>query len=541
MKRSLILILAVVASFQLCDLFIAPSEARERPAGTGVIVHPDGYVLTAHHVISNAHRIVVVTPGDFRAPALVVSVDEGRDLTLLKIQTIGLFEAPLGYAGTVRLDQPVFVVGFPFGLREVSISRGRITAIRTKGVRTVFQIDAAINPGNSGGPLFNRKGEVVGIITTKFSHPSGISPEGMGFALPISFATPLLANIPNFDFAGIGKMELSPRTEEGETRLVEEMARVTVRIETERFKPPTASAETLSPKDPTAEPDTSKRNEDSEASPDQTSETSRESNAFAEVNKGLKLRQKEELERLARQGIHPPDGMLLIPGGEFQRGMDDGLPDTRPMRRLHLSSFWIDQYEVTNERYHQCVQAGVCSAPKDREAFDDPDHTQHPVMNVTWFQAHTYCHWTGRRLPTEAEWEKAARGTDGRRYPWGNQEGSIQDWLNVHEKEISGNGTLPVGSLTETVSPYSVLDLVGNVWEWVNDWYAEDYYDKAPSRNPQGPIRGSFRVLRGGDWSQSPLELQTSYRGWDEMTYWGPRLGFRCAADVPDSGLPASR
>ena len=95
-----------------------------------------------------------------------------------------MFEALLGYAGTVRLDQPVFVVGFPFGLQEASMNRGRITAVRTKGVRTVFQIDAAINPGNSGGPLFNRKGEVVGIITTKFIHPSGISPEGMGLRSP---------------------------------------------------------------------------------------------------------------------------------------------------------------------------------------------------------------------------------------------------------------------------------------------------------------------------------------------------------------------
>ena len=214
------------------------------------------------------------------------------------------------------------------------------------------------------------------------------------------------------------------------------------------------------------------------------------------------------------------------------------MQDTRPMRRLYLSSFWIDQYEVTNEQYQQCVQAGVCSSPKDREAFDDPGHAQHPVINVTWLQARSYCHWTGRRLPTEAEWEKAARGTDGRRYSWGDQEGPIKEWWKAYGQEINENGTLPIGTLSETVSPYGVLDLVGNVWEWVQDRYAEDYYAIAPSQNPQGPVRGSFRILRGGDWSQSPLELQVSYRGWDEMTYWGPKLGFRCAAEVPDSGFP---
>jgi formylglycine-generating enzyme required for sulfatase activity len=489
-------------------------------------------------VIANAHRIVVVTPGEFRASAIVVSIDEGRDLTLLKIPTVGMFEAPLGYAGNVRLDQPVFVVGFPFGLREASINRGRITAVRTKGVRTVFQIDAAINPGNSGGPLFNRKGEVVGIITTKFSHPSGISPEGMGFALPISFATPLLANIPNFDFSGIGNRGVVTNTEEEEVRQIEEMTRVTVRIEIERFRPPSATSENPSLNDPTAKPPVPEKNGPVEASRDQEPKKSEQLDTFTQVNQTLKLRQKEELERLTQQGGHFPEGMLLIPGGEFQRGADDGLQDTRPMRRLYLSSFWIDQYEVTNEQYQQCVQAGVCSSPKDREAFDDPGHAQHPVINVTWLQARAYCHWTGRRLPTEAEWEKAARGTDGRRYPWGDKEGPIKEWWKAYGQEISENGTLPIGTLSETVSPYGVLDLAGNVWEWVQDRYAEDYYAMAPSQNPQGPIRGSFRILRGGDWSQSPLELQVSYRGWDEMTYWGPKLGLRCASEVPDSGLP---
>jgi formylglycine-generating enzyme required for sulfatase activity len=225
--------------------------------------------------------------------------------------------------------------------------------------------------------------------------------------------------------------------------------------------------------------------------------------------------------------------MVLIPAGEFLMGAEDGLPDARPMHQTYLSSYWIDQYEVTNERYRACVLSGVCSPPKDSQAFEDPRRAQHPATNLTWSQARTFCQWAGRRLPTEAEWEKAARGTDGRRYPWGNSVEAVKGRLKGGDLRAGGNGTVPVGSQPETASPYGVFDLVGNVWEWVKDWYAEDFYTTAPSRDPQGPLRGSFRVLRGGDWSQSVLELRASYRGWDEMTYWGPTLGFRCADDVP--------
>ena len=171
------------------------APTAERPTGTGVIVHSDGYVLTAHHVVANARRIVIVTPGEVRASAIVVSTDLEHDLALLKAETVGLSEASLGHAGNVRLDHEVIAVGFPFGLREVSVTRGRIAAVRTKGVQRVFQVDAAINPGNSGGPLYNGDGELIGILTTKFSHPSGIVPEGMAFAVPVSYATPLLGNI----------------------------------------------------------------------------------------------------------------------------------------------------------------------------------------------------------------------------------------------------------------------------------------------------------------------------------------------------------
>jgi len=512
-----------------------PSGPAEKPAGSGVIVHPDGYILTAHHVVSNARRIVVVTPGEFRAPAIIVSTDPEHDLTLLKIETIGLSEAPIGYAGAVRLDEEVIVVGYQFGLREVSVSHGRISAVRTKGVNRVFQVDAAVNPGNSGGPVFNSRGELIGIVTTKFSHPSGIPPEGMGFVVPISYATPLLANVPDFDFAAIGRGRKASKKKDMETT-VREMARTTVRIEAVRFQEPTTSVSQAEP--PTSQAKGEPRRSplprpQPEAAQDQDSGGHDDPSAIAKVNEQTMVAQHRELQRLAQNGIHPPEGMVLIPEGEFLMGDEDGLPDSRPMHRTRLSSYWIDKYEVTNAQYRLCVKSGACLPPKDRQIFDDAERAQYPVTNVTWAQARTFCQWRGRRLPTEAEWEKAARGTDGRRYPWGNSVELIKNLVKEQPARAIGQRPAAIGSFPATMSPYGVFDLVGNAWEWVSDWYAEEYYSVAPPRDPQGPLRGSFRVLRGGDWSQGPLELRVTYRGWDEMTYWGPTLGFRCAADVP--------
>ncbi len=421
---------------------------------------------------------------------------------------------------------------------------GRISAVRSKGARRVFQLDAAINPGNSGGPVFTRQGDVIALVTTKFSHPSGIVPEGMGFAVPISYALPLLANIPEFDFTSIGKghQEAKRKGRKGTKaksfaeNLAPNLSRMTVRLETVRAAD---SVSVQSASDPSAgqAKAESRRAPASRPQPGAiqgpTIEAKEEAGAAANVREHIAAGQRQELQMLADKGIYPPAGMIVIQAGEFLMGSDSGLPDGRPMHRTFLSTYWIDTLEVTNAQYGQCVSDGVCTPPKDRGLFDDVRRAQHPVTNVTWRQAHTYCQWRGARLPTEAEWEKAARGTDGRRYPWGNGDEPIKKWVADRTIALNGNGTMAVGSRPETASPYGALDLVGNAWEWVRDWYAEDYYATAPYQDPQGPFRGTFRVLRGGDWSQSPLELRVSYRAWDEMTYWGPTLGFRCAADVP--------
>lgn len=502
----------------------------ERPSGSGAIVHSDGYILTAYHVVAGARRIVVVTSGEVRAPALIISSDQEHDLALLKIDTVGLSEAALGYAGSVRLDQEVITIGFPFGLRDVSVTRGRIAAMRTKGVRRVFQVDAAINPGNSGGPVFNRRGEIIGILTTKFSHPSGIIPEGMSFAVPLSYATPLLANIPEFDFATIGKGRREAKAGDKNGDLIRELARITVRIETVRGDSPapaaTASASGQAKAEEAGALSRSPRVSTVPPAREPAPPSAKENEPSAPI-------QQTEIQRLKQRGVVGPEDMLLVPEGEFLMGADDGLPDTRPVHRVHLSAYWIDKYEVTNASYRRCVEAGGCQPPKNRGPFEDQARDQYPVTSVTWMQARSYCQWAGQRLPTEAEWEKAARGVDGRRYAWGNSQDPILNRDKNGENQLNHGEPQPVGSFQEGASPYGVLDMTGNVWEWVKDWYAEDFYAVAPTHDPQGPPRGSFRVLRGGDWGQSPLELQTSYRGWDEMTYWGPTLGFRCVTDAP--------
>jgi formylglycine-generating enzyme len=186
-------------------------------------------------------------------------------------------------------------------------------------------------------------------------------------------------------------------------------------------------------------------------------------------------------------------GFVLVPAGEFIMGSDEGESYEGPVHTVYLDDFWIMRTEVTNREYGQCVAAGGCSAP-DNSRWDDPDYAEHPVTHVSWNQAHEYAEWMGGALPTEAQWEEACRGTEGVTYPWGNSSPN-SSLLNFYNK----NGTItPVGSYPDGASPYGVLYMAANVWEWTADWYDDEYYQHSPAQNPTGPSAGSSHVIRGG-------------------------------------------
>lgn len=218
--------------------------------------------------------------------------------------------------------------------------------------------------------------------------------------------------------------------------------------------------------------------------------------------------------------------MVSVPAGEFQMGSPQGAgeSDERPQRTVYLDAFWIGQTEVTNAQYQRCVAAGICrqSGYAGDGRFKGANQ---PVVGVSWDDATAYCAWAGLRLPTEAEWEKAARGTDGRIYPWGNQAPAC-DLANYFD---CVGGLASAGSYPAGASPYGVLDMAGNVWEWVADWYDGNYYASAPAANPTGPAAGEFRVLRGGSTYNNDNIVRSAYRDINTPDFRRYGVGFRCA------------
>ena len=226
--------------------------------------------------------------------------------------------------------------------------------------------------------------------------------------------------------------------------------------------------------------------------------------------------------------ISDVDGMemVFVPAGEFMMGSDVGDKNEQPVHDVYLDAFWIDKYEVTNAQYAVCVEANACKEPAKVEYFDDNEYSNHPVVYVDSYQAQNYCEWVGRRLPTEAEWEKAARGTDERTYPWGEE---MPNLVLVNYEQNVGT-TTAVGSYPEGASPYGVMDMAGNAWEWVADWY--EYYGSSPSENPLGPATGAARVLRGGSWYDSSWGIRSTDRTGYNPAFHGIDNGFRCAVSA---------
>ena len=220
--------------------------------------------------------------------------------------------------------------------------------------------------------------------------------------------------------------------------------------------------------------------------------------------------------------------MALVPAGEFTMGstMAD---DEKPVHRVYLDAFSMDKYHVTVGQYAKYLEVTDKEAPPEWDIMNQPRHQKRPVVNVSWSDAASYCKWAGKRLPTEAEWEKAARGTDGRLYPWGN-EAPTRLHANFGKKEWANHMALvPVGMFEMGKSPYGVYDMAGNAWEWVNDWYDHDYYKKSPTKNPQGPTTGKSKVVRGGNWLYVQEFLRSSFRFNADPSSRQFGYGFRCA------------
>lgn len=231
--------------------------------------------------------------------------------------------------------------------------------------------------------------------------------------------------------------------------------------------------------------------------------------------------------------ISEKDGMVMVyvPAGEFIMGSDSGSSDEQPVHTVYLNAFWIDQTEVTNEMYSKCVEAQQCYfSGRSYDRFHDLNYANYPVTYVSWEDANSYCSWAGRRLPTEAEWEKAARGIDGSTYPWGETIDCLYANYWVKDGFCIGD-TTPVGSYENGKSLYGAYDMAGNVWEWVADWYSKTYYQISPFSNPLGSDFGQFRVLRGGAWNYNKLDVRSTARNKDEPEDWFGNVGFgfRCA------------
>lgn len=240
---------------------------------------------------------------------------------------------------------------------------------------------------------------------------------------------------------------------------------------------------------------------------------------------------------------------VLVPAGEFEMGSDDEKvsDDEKPKHKVYLDAFMISKYEVTNAQYHAFVKATGHRPPENccdarytiwKGPTMLPGVEELPVINVSWDDAVAFCQWVGGRLPTEAEWEKAARGTDGRIYPWGNEppSGNRANYSFDPVSMWEGPASLARKDQYEFGrSPYGVFEMAGNVWEWVQDWYDPKYYQHSPAKNPKGPERGDARVIRGASWRNTADLLRATNRNKHTPTERRVYLGIRCAKDVKES------
>jgi len=244
-------------------------------------------------------------------------------------------------------------------------------------------------------------------------------------------------------------------------------------------------------------------------------------------------------EKAGQQCINPKDGavMVWVPAGNFLMGSTDAdklaRTDEKPQHSVYLDGYWVYRTEVTVAQYKAyCASAGA-AMPTDTPGWGWQD--THPMVYVNWKEARAYAKWAGAKLPSEAQWEKAARGTDGRIYPWGN----AWDADRCNNEQTGPEQTMAVGSLPDSVGPYGCVDMAGNVLEWCEDWYGTDYYKNSPDRNPKGPDGGEYRVLRGGSWSDTnPVYFRCAFRLDYTPALRNAFSGFRCVVFPPGLSEP---
>ncbi|GKS59382.1 hypothetical protein YTPLAS18_29090 [Nitrospira sp.] len=232
-----------------------------------------------------------------------------------------------------------------------------------------------------------------------------------------------------------------------------------------------------------------------------------------------------------QEGSTQNDGapMVEVPGGEFIMGSISGGKDELPASRVQLDAFSIDKHEVTVGQYAKFLEAKSAQPPKEWNVLNQPQHQRRPMVYVDWTDADRYCQWAGKRLPTEAEWEKAARGPYARTYPWGSEEPTSVRANFGQTNWDHHMALIPVDMPNEGGSPYGIEDMAGNVWEWTSDWYDGNYYQTRPATNPKGPSSGELRVLRGGSWLSGPDSLRSATRlAYAPSTRFAD-VGFRCA------------